>query len=317
MASKTTWLLIGAIAPITWGSTYFVTRHSLPMDAPLWGAIIRGLPAGLVLLAMSRRVPRGSWWWKSVVLGTLNTGAFFVLVYAAGQLLPTSIASMIMSLSPIVMMGLAWLMLSERPAAPMVIGGLIGVGGVALLLGADAGAVNALGVIASVVAMLMSAAGFVLTKRWGRGGNVIASTSWQLVAGALVIVPFAVVFEGMPPTLDAESAIGFAYLTLIATAVAYLAWFGALAHLPAGSVGLVGLLNPVTGVLLGLALGGETLGGWQWVGLALVLGGLLLGQLAPGPRTRERVTSRSRVLHYLCQACQTSRFRPSPSRPRG
>ena len=57
-----------------------------------------------------------------------------------------------------------------------------------------------------------------------------------------------------------------------------MAWFGGLRHLPAATVGLIGLLNPVTGVLLGTLLAGEVLAGRQLLGMALVLGAILVGR---------------------------------------
>ncbi|MFS8477675.1 MAG: DMT family transporter [Micromonosporaceae bacterium] len=65
---------------------------------------------------------------------------------------------------------------------------------------------------------------------------------------------------------------------LVATALAFAAWFTGLRHLSAGTVGLIGLLNPVTGVLLGTAIAGERLATHQVYGLALVFLGILLGQ---------------------------------------
>jgi len=84
-------LAVTAVAPIAWGANYVVTRQLLPVDAPLWGSAFRALPAGLLLLAVARSLPRGVWWWRSAVLGTLNVGAFFLLVYVAAQLLPSSV----------------------------------------------------------------------------------------------------------------------------------------------------------------------------------------------------------------------------------
>ena len=84
----TKWLGIAAVAPVVWVPNYVVTRQLLPMDVPLWGSALRALPAGLVLLAVAGALPRGVWWWRSAVLGTLNVGAFFLLVYVAAQLLP-------------------------------------------------------------------------------------------------------------------------------------------------------------------------------------------------------------------------------------
>lgn len=267
-----------AFAPVTWGATYLVTHRYLPPDHPIWGAAIRALPAGLLLLLVRRRLPRGSWWWRSAVLGALNMGAFFALVYVAAQTLPTSVASTIMATSPVVMMAFAWAALSERPRAIQVLGALIGIGGVGLMLFDGGGTVEATGVLASVAAMTMASFGYVLAKKWSAGVDVFSLTAWQLIAGGLVLVPAAFAIEGTPPALDGPALLGFGYVTVVATAVAFAAWFTGLRHLGAGTVGLIGLLNPVTGVLLGTAIAGEHLAAHQIAGVVLVLGGILLGQ---------------------------------------
>ncbi|MGW8399530.1 DMT family transporter [Streptomyces lydicus] len=273
-----TWTLVTALAPVAWGTNYFVTREFLPAGHPLYGAAIRALPAGLLLLAVRRERPRGSWWWKSLVLGVLNVGAFFVLIYLAAQLLPTSLASTVMATSPLVMMLIAWLLLAERPRPAHLAGAGVGLGGVCLMLLTGAASVDIRGVLASAAAMIMSSWGYVLAKRWSHQVEVLASTAWQLIAGGLLLLPLAVAVEGAPPALDAPAVLGFGYVTVVATAVAFAAWFAGLRHLPAGTVGLVGLLNPATGVLLGTLLAGEALTGRQLCGLALVLAGILLGR---------------------------------------
>ena len=108
MEGKWRWGLVTSIAPVVWGATYVITQQYLPAESPLWGSVLRALPAGLVLLAVTRTRPRGSWWWKSAILGTLNVGAFFVLVYIAAQRLPSSIAATLMAMSAGAMMLLAW-----------------------------------------------------------------------------------------------------------------------------------------------------------------------------------------------------------------
>jgi probable blue pigment (indigoidine) exporter len=72
--------------------------------------------------------------------------------------------------------------------------------------------------------------------------------------------------------------LAFGYVTVVATALAFAAWFTGLRHLSAGTVGLIGLLNPITGVLLGTMIADETLTAHQICGLALVFLGILLGQ---------------------------------------
>src|SRR3954452_18667371 len=77
-----------ALAPAAWGTTYWVTTELLPAGHPVFAALLRALPAGLVALAATRTLPRGAWWWKAGVLGTLNIGAFFPLLLLAAERLP-------------------------------------------------------------------------------------------------------------------------------------------------------------------------------------------------------------------------------------
>jgi probable blue pigment (indigoidine) exporter len=280
------WILLTAIAPIAWGSTYYVTRQVLPPDAALWGGVIRCLPAGILVLLIIRRLPRGSWWWRSLVLGTLTVGGLNVLVYVVAQRLPTSLASTLMSTSAAAMLLLSWLVLRQRPRMAAIAGAAIGIVGVVVMMGPGAGPVDLWGVAASIGAMLSSSLGFVLTAKWGASVPPVTMTAWQLIAGSLVVLPFAIAFEGAPPDLDAPAVAGFAYVILIATALAYVAWFAGLRRLPGAVVGIVGLLNPVTGVILGVFLAAEPFGPAQVIGLALVLGGVILGVVKFGDVTR-------------------------------
>lgn len=295
MEANWRWMFITAIAPMAWGSNYYVTRQFLPPDRPLWGAVLRALPAGLILLAVARSRPHGSWWWRSVVLGALNVGAFFVLIYAASQLLPSSVASTIMASSAGVLMLLAWPVLHDRPEWMPVLGAFLGFTGVCIMLFDGPDEVDPRGVLASFAAMLMSSMGFVLTKNWASTESTIALTSWQLIAGGLLIVPIAAVVEGALPALDAPAVAGFAYVTVVATALAFVAWFSGLRHLPAGTVGLVGLLNPVSGVALGTLLASETFGVRQALGTVLILAGVITGQhrTTSTPRTTVAPPARS------------------------
>ncbi|MFD8704829.1 DMT family transporter [Kitasatospora sp. NPDC059648] len=160
----------------------------------------------------------------------------------------------------------------------------MGLAGVALAVLGTGGALDRAGLAASVGAMLVSSVGYVLAARWREGADPLAATAWQLTAGALVLVPLAAGVEGAPPPLNGPTLLAFGYVTLAATALAFACWFTGLRHLPAGTVGLLGLLNPLTGVLLGTTLDGDELGPRQGLGLALVAAGILLG--APRSPTR-------------------------------
>jgi probable blue pigment (indigoidine) exporter len=278
------WVAVTAVAPLAWGANYVVTKQLLPPDAPLWGSTLRALPAGLVLLACARQLPRGAWWWRSAVLGTLNVAAFFLLVYVAAQLLPSSVAASVMALAPLVMAGFAWLWVAERPSGPLLGGAVAGVAGVLLLVGGAGGAIDPLGVAAAAAALVLSSAGAVLTKRWSDGTSLIALTAWQLVFGGLVLALVAVAAEGGPPALDGRTLAGFAFTALVATALANLCWFAGLTRLRAATVGVVGLLNPVTGVILGALVAHERFTLGQVVGIGLVLVGILVASRVPTRR---------------------------------
>ncbi|MFB7948014.1 DMT family transporter [Kitasatospora phosalacinea] len=317
------WGALTALAPVAWGANYYVTHHYLPADAPLWGAALRALPAGLLLLAAARRLPRGAWWWRAAVLGVLNTSAFFVLVYLASQWLPAGTAAMVMALSPLALTLCAWLLAGECPRAAQLCGGAVGVGGAALMLAGDAGPVHGAdglpGLLASLGALLASSVGYVLAKRWatpadGGAPGVLASTAWQLALGGLLLLPVAVLAEGAPPALDGSALPAFGYTSLVATALAFLVWFTGLRRLPAATVGLIGLLNPVTGVLLGTALDGEPLGPARLGGAALVAAGILLGRPRPAGAPARPRAGRTGVPSAR-RAAAAQRSGPPPTGP--
>jgi probable blue pigment (indigoidine) exporter len=171
------------------------------------------------------------------------------------------------------------------------IGAVIGFVGVVVMLSPGGERIEPLGVAAALTAMVSSSVGFVLARRWGGASDVplLASTAWQVLIGGLLLLPVAGALEGAPPALDTPALLAFAYLSVVCTALAYVAWFSGLARLPAAVVGVVGLLNPVTGVLLGILVAGEAFGPGQVLGIVLVLVGVVVGTLLEGV-IRKRVS---------------------------
>ena len=271
-------VLITAVAPVAWGSTYVVTEQLLPADRPLFAALVRALPAGLLLLAFRRRLPRGIWWWRALVLGVCNIGLFFPLIFLAAYHLPGGLAATLQATSPLAVMALAAGIVHERPGGIRVGAAVVGLVGVALLVLQSPGRVDTIGLIGAFGSVLVSALGFVLVNRWPAPVDMLTLVSWQLVVGGLVLLPVALLVEGAPPAVDAPAAAGFLWLGLVGTVIAYVCWFHGLSRMPAGAVSLVGLVNPVVGTLLGVVVVGEVFGWTQALGMALVLGGVLAGQ---------------------------------------
>ena len=272
------WVTLAAVAPVVWGTTYLTTATWLPPDRPLFSATVRALPAGLLLLVALRRLPTGIWWWRTAALGVTNIGLFFPLLFLGAYRLPGGLASTVQAVSPLVVMTLAWWLLTERVGARRVVAGLVGAAGVALLV-LDAGArLDPVGLAGAVGSVGSSALGFVLVKRWGAPMGMLTLVSWQLVAGGLVLLPVGLLVEGRPPAVDVPALAAFVWLAGVGTVLAYVCWFLAIDRLGAGAVSLVGLLNPLTGTLLGVAVAGEAFGAPQALGGLLVVAGVLAGQ---------------------------------------
>jgi probable blue pigment (indigoidine) exporter len=302
-------LLVTAVAPIAWGTTYIVTENFLPPDRPLFAAAARALPAGLVLLAWRRQLPHGDWWWKAALLGVCNIGLFFPLIFLAAYELPGGLAATVQAMSPLAVMAIALPALGERPGVRRVVAALVGLLGVGLLVLRAGGELSTLGLVAAVGSVVVSALGFVLVKRWPSPTDMLTTISWQLVAGGLVLVPVALLVEGAPPALSATNLGGLLWLTSVGTAVAYYCWFRGLVRMPAGAVAIVGLINPVVGTVLGVLFAGELFGWAQALGMVLVLGGVVAGQrLAVRPRrpTVRRLETTARMTLRERQECRAA-----------
>ncbi|WP_225821361.1 EamA family transporter [Streptomyces naphthomycinicus] len=284
---------VTALAPVSWGTTYAVTTEFLPPDRPLFTALMRALPAGLALLALTRVLPRGVWWAKAAVLGTLNIGAFFPLLFVAAYRLPGGTAAVVGSAGPLFVVGLSALLLGQRPAPRTLIAGLVAACGVSLVVLKGAGALDTVGVLAAVASTVAMATGTVLTKRWGRpeGVGPLALTGWQLTAGGLLLAPVALLAEGAPPALDAPAVGGYLYLALANTAVAYWLWFRGIGRLTATQAGFLGPLSPLTAAVVGWVALGQSLTAVQVAGMALAFGATVAGQVGGGRRMRRPFSS--------------------------
>ncbi|MEV7790715.1 EamA family transporter [Streptomyces sp. NPDC087512] len=291
-AGRTALIALTALAPISWGTTYAVTTEFLPADRPLFTGLMRALPAGLLLLALARVLPRGVWWGKAAVLGALNIGAFFPLLFLSAYRLPGGMAAVVGSVGPLFVVGLSALLLGQRPTARSVVTGVVAAFGVSLVVLKAAGALDPLGVLAALASTASMSFGTVLTKRWGRPDGVgpLALTGWQLTAGGLLIAPLALLVEGAPPALDGPAIGGYLYLALANTAVAYWLWFRGMGRLSATQVTFLGPLSPLTAAVVGWAALGQALTPVQLAGMALAFGATVAGQLVPAKRVEGTVS---------------------------
>lgn len=279
-------LLITAIAPAIWGSTYIVTTELLPDFSPMTVAMLRALPAGLLLLLIVRRLPTGVWWLRIFVLGALNISIFLSMLFISAYRLPGGVAATVLAAQPLVVVFLASALLAS-PVRPLsVLAALVGIGGVALLVLTPNAALDMVGIVAGLVGVVSMAFGTVLTRKWQPPVSLLTFTAWQLAAGGLLLVPVALLFEPSIPFPTGANLLGLMWLGLIGAALAYVLWFRGIARLESAVVSSLSFLSPVTAMLLGWVFLDQTLTPLQITGVVCVIGSIWLGQRASATAAR-------------------------------
>ncbi|MER8398966.1 EamA family transporter [Mesorhizobium sp. M1348] len=271
-------LLLTAIAPAIWGSTYIVTTQFLPNFSPMTVAMLRALPAGLLLLAIVRQLPTGIWWLRSFVLGALNISIFLSMLFVAAYRLPGGVAATVLSVQPLIVIFLASALLGSPVRRLSILAALVGIAGVALLVLTPNATLDAVGVAAGVAGAASMAFGSVLSRKWQPPVSLLTFTAWQLTAGGLLLVPVALLFEPSMPLPTGANLLGLAWLGLIGAALTYVLWFRGIARLESSVVSSLLFLSPVTAVLLGWVLLDQTLTLPQIAGVVFVIGSIWLAQ---------------------------------------
>lgn len=251
-------LLLTALAPAIWGTTYIVTSQFLPPDRPFIAALLRVLPAGIALLIWSRRFPQRGEWAKLIVTGILNIGAFQALLFIAAYRLPGGLAAVIGTIQPLLVMLLAWCVDRQRSPWLAVFSAIAGILGMAMLLLSPHTVLDPLGI----------------------GAAFLGAISMALIVD--------------PPLhqITVLQAAGYLWLCLAGAMLAYGLWFRGIGRLSPVAVSAMSLLSPVTAVVLGWIFLGQKIQGMALVGLIVVLASVLsiqraLARQAAGAKTKK------------------------------
>ncbi|CAM4066314.1 EamA family transporter [Kerstersia similis] len=264
-------VLLTALGPSIWGSTYIVTSEILPPDRPFTAALIRVLPAGILLLLFTRCRPARQNWWRLIVLSALNIGIFQALLFVAAYRLPGGLAAVLGAIQPLLIMLLSWSIDGRSPLRSTLWAAVAGVLGMGILLLSPQTVFEPIGIAAALLGAAAMATGVWLTHRWKLDMPVLALTGWQLLIGGLMLAPVVWLLEPPLPTLTLAQWSAYAYLCLAGAMLAYALWFRGVARLPTVAVASLGLLSPLTAVVLGWVLLAQSITGTALVGLVIVL----------------------------------------------
>jgi drug/metabolite transporter (DMT)-like permease len=257
---------------IIWGSTYLAIAVTVETLHPMFAVSTRFILAGTIMAGVVRfrgSSMRVSWrqLGSCVVVGILLPGANALLFYAEKDV-PTGLASLLIASVPL------WVVLlrligRERLGHWALAGVGVGFAGVAVLARPSGGATST-GIALCVLSAVMWAVGSVLSRRLPMPADPFTATSYEMLAGGLLILPFGIATMGTfaPST---ASILGWVYLVTIGSVVGYTAYTWLLAHAPLGTVSTYAYVNPVVAIALGVAFRGEHLTTQILIGAAVVV----------------------------------------------
>ncbi|OYX45523.1 MAG: EamA family transporter [Rhodobacterales bacterium 32-67-9] len=279
------WALLLLLSAI-WGASFLSNRVALE-EVPVLTTVafrVAGAAAALWLWIAFRRlpVPRGRvYLWRFLVMGVLNNVMPFTLIVWGQRHVDSGLAAILNSATALFAVIVATLVfpderLTPRRALGVVLGfaGVVTALGAAALTGLDPASLGQLAILGASLSYAVSAS---YARHALRGLRPEVSAAGMLTAAALVMVPAALLADGVP-TLDYRPATWAAlvYLALAASALAYLLYYAVLRLAGAGNLSLVTLLIPPFAISLGALVYGEALAPRAYAGFCLLALGLLI-----------------------------------------
>jgi drug/metabolite transporter (DMT)-like permease len=279
------WLMLISLS-LLWGGSFFFTNVALQALPPLTLVVLRvGLAAlvlHLVLRAWRLRMPRDRRVWRTFLcMGLLNNAVPFGLIAWSQTHIASGLAAILNATTPLLAVIVAHIVTSdEKMTGRRLLGVLVGLAGVAVMLspalqtGMES---DALGQLAVLCAALSYACAGVYGRRFRvMGVSPLVTAAGQVSASALMLLPLALFIDrpwtiAVPSLRVVSAVVGIAVLS---TALAYVLYFRILATAGATNLLLVTFLIPLSAILLGWALLGERLDPRNYLGMALISGGL-------------------------------------------
>jgi len=283
-SSRLSGLLFLLITAVGWAVNWPAMKVLLREWPPLFSRGVAGIAAALLLFALAFGrgeaivVPRAAVP-RLLLASATNVLAWMGLSTMAMQWLPVNQAALLVYTMPLWAMLFAWPMLSRRPSAGGFCALLLGLAGVAVLLGGHGISLDAgrrAGIVCALGAAVLFAFGTVANRK-PMPVAPLTLVAWQVALGCIPMVLIGLAAEA--PRIGALHADGWAvlvYMALVPMGVCYLAWFETLRRLPAEVASIGMLLVPILGIAAAALSLGEPLGARTGIAMALTLSGVAL-----------------------------------------
>lgn len=285
-----TWRLVAAFAAIyiIWGSTYLAIRFAIETLPGFLMAGARFLIAGAVLFVWARLRgadrPTAGHWLAAAVLGLLflcfgNGGVVW-----AEHRVPSGLAALLVALVPVWTVVIEWLWPGgRRPAAGVVAGLLVGLGGVALLVvgnNGGAGQVDPVGAAALLAASISWSFAGVLSPKLRLPGSASLSSGMQMLTGGASLLLVGVLTGETaavaPEAVSGRSLLAVGYLIVFGSLVGFSAFAWLLRVSTPSRVATYAYVNPAVAVFLGWAFAGEQLTARSMAAAAVIIAAVVL-----------------------------------------
>lgn len=273
-------LLCLAATWLVWGSTYLAIKYALLSFPPFFQMGTRFLVAGALLMAWMRW--RGAAWpdrrqWRNALaIGTLMLGGGMGGTAYAEVSVGSGLVVAFIAVVPLMIAALN-LLWGVRPRALEAAGIVVGLCGVLMLTQGAGFQASPAGLIAIAIACCAWSLGSVLSQRsLPLAPGPMGFASEMLCGGTVLMIMSA--WRGEAPTWPPQHAavIAWVYLVSFGSLIAFNAYMLLLARAPAGLAASYTFVNPVIAMVLGVAIAGEAVTGFEWAAVTVVLAGVLL-----------------------------------------
>ena len=299
-------LLAFAIIYFVWGSTFLAIRVGVREVPPFLLAAMRFFLAGLALYAWMRLrgtpSPSAREWGSATFLALLIFVFDYGLLFWAERRVPSGIAAVMLATIPVFMAiaEIAFLR-TQRLTLRLALALLVGMGGVAVLVGRSASLgdspVDASGAIALIVAAVSWSIAAALSRRLPLPSSKPMSSGAQMLAGGVLLLLASGLlgeFRGFRiQGVSTGAWLALAYLTVAGSIVAFTAYVWLLHHESPTKVGTYAYVNPVVAVVIGYFLGGEALGPRTILGTLLVLVSVVVITTAPKSEPKRELPTKT------------------------
>jgi drug/metabolite transporter (DMT)-like permease len=278
-----------------WGSTWLAIKVGLRDLPPISFAGIRFALAALILFAIviarGVRLPWAGRDWRLLLwTGFLTITINYALVFWAELHISSGLAALLNASIPLFGLPLAHRALAAEPMTPHKVGGVVlGVLGLAIVFGSELGGNGPLAAWASAGVMVASLAGAqagVLVKARGTHLDPAVLAGVQMAVGSVPLLAGGAALEGNPLLFDwtISAVLSLAYLTVVGSVIAFLAYYWLIRHIDVTRVLLIPLITPLVAVGLGVMFLGEGVGRGTVLGGSAILGGVWMAVWNGGRR---------------------------------